>query len=76
MIGWHHPLNEHEFEQTPGDTKRHESLVSMGSQRVRYGLTTKQQQIRKKSVVIKEMQIKIHIKMPLHMYRNVCNQED
>ena len=27
MIGWHHPLNEHEFEQTPGDTKRHESLV-------------------------------------------------
>ena len=19
MVGWHHPLNEHEFEQTPGD---------------------------------------------------------
>ena len=27
MIGWHHPLNEHEFEQTPGDTEGQESLV-------------------------------------------------
>ena len=21
-VGWHHQLNEHEFEQTPGDIKR------------------------------------------------------
>ena len=27
MIGWHHPLNEHEFEPTPGDTEGQESLV-------------------------------------------------
>ena len=27
MIGWHHPLNEYEFEPTPGDTKGQESLV-------------------------------------------------
>ena len=20
MVGWHHPLNEHEFEQVPGDS--------------------------------------------------------
>ena len=35
MVGWHHPLNEHEFEQTPGDGEGQGSLVclqSMGSQ--------------------------------------------
>ena len=26
MVGWHHQLNGHEFEQTPGDRKRQESL--------------------------------------------------
>ena len=25
MVGWHHPLNGHEFEQTPGDGKGQES---------------------------------------------------
>ena len=25
--GWHHQLNEHEFEQTPGDSKRQENLA-------------------------------------------------
>ena len=37
-VGWHHQLNGHEFEQTPGDSEGQESLVvlqSMGSQRVR-----------------------------------------
>ena len=27
LIGWHHQLNGHEFEQTPGDGKRQGSLV-------------------------------------------------
>ena len=27
MIGWHHQLNEHEFEQTPGGGEGQESLV-------------------------------------------------
>ena len=27
MFGWHHRLNEHEFEQTPGDGKEQGSLV-------------------------------------------------
>ena len=26
MIGWHHQLNGHEFEQTPGDSEGQESL--------------------------------------------------
>ena len=26
-VGWHHPLNGHEFEQTPGDGEGQESLV-------------------------------------------------
>ena len=27
MVGWHHWLNGHEFEQTLGDSEGHESLV-------------------------------------------------
>ena len=33
MVGWHHRLNGHEFEQTPGDGEGQES---MGSQRVKH----------------------------------------
>ena len=36
MVGWRRQLNGHEFEQTPGDDEGQGSLVSMGSQRVRY----------------------------------------
>ena len=36
MVGWHHRLNEHEFEQTLGDREGQGGLVlqSMGLQRV------------------------------------------
>ena len=46
MVGWHHRLNEHESEQTPGKSEGREPgiLQSMGSQRVRQDLVTKQQQ--------------------------------
>ena len=27
MVGWHHQLNEHEFEQIPEDSEEQESLV-------------------------------------------------
>ena len=27
MVGWHHRLNGHEFEQTPGDAEGQENLV-------------------------------------------------
>ena len=27
MVGWHHWLNGHEFEQAPGDSERQGSLV-------------------------------------------------
>ena len=27
LVGWHHQLDGHEFEQTPGDTKGQGSLV-------------------------------------------------
>ena len=27
MVGWHHRLNEHEFEQAPGDSEGQRSLV-------------------------------------------------
>ena len=27
MVGWHHRLNEHEFEQTPEDSERQRNLA-------------------------------------------------
>jgi len=38
MVGWHHQLNGHEFQQAPGDREGHGSLacLSIGSQRVRH----------------------------------------
>ena len=43
MVGWHHQLSGHEFEQTPGDGKRRgKSGVwqSMGLQRVGHDSAT------------------------------------
>ena len=34
MVGWHHRLDGHEFEQAPEVGDRQGNLVSMGSQRV------------------------------------------
>ena len=35
MVGWHHQLNGHEFEQTPGDSEGQIALACcMGLQRV------------------------------------------
>ena len=31
MVGWHHRLNEREFEQTPGDTEGQGSLACCSS---------------------------------------------
>jgi len=46
MVGWHHRLSGQEFEQTPGDSEGQGSLAcvlqSMGSQRVKHDLVTKQ----------------------------------
>ena len=39
MVGWHHRLNGHEFEQTPGDSEEQGSLMCCsprGLQRVRH----------------------------------------
>ena len=45
MVGWHHRLNGHESEQTPGNSEGQEALhaASMGSQRVGHNLATEQQ---------------------------------
>ena len=46
MIGWHHWLNGHESEQTPGDSEGQGSLVCCSSRgrRVRHNLAIEQQQ--------------------------------
>ena len=31
MVGWHHQLNEHEFEQTPGDSEGQGKLACCSS---------------------------------------------
>ena len=48
MVGWHHQLNEHGFNQTPGDGEGQGSLASCGAwgHRVRHKLVTEQQQQR------------------------------
>ena len=45
MVGWHHRLNGHEFEQTLGCSEGQGSLRSVGSQKVRHHLAIEQQQI-------------------------------
>ena len=44
-VGWHHRLNGHEFEQTPGDSEGQGSLAccSPWGHRVRHDLATEQQ---------------------------------
>ena len=44
VAGWHHPANEHEFEQTPGDGEGQGSLACCSPLgcRVRYNLATEQ----------------------------------
>ena len=45
MVGWHHPLNGHEFEQTPGIVKDREAWHAAvhGSRNVGHDLVTEQQ---------------------------------
>ena len=46
MVGWHHQLNGHGFEQTPGNSEGQGKpgvLQSMGSQRVGHELETEKQ---------------------------------
>ena len=47
MVGWHHRLNGHEFEQAQGDIEGQESLLccSLWGCRVQHDLATEQQQI-------------------------------
>ena len=46
MVGWHSQLNEHEFDQAPGDSRGHGSLVcySPRGRRVGHNWVTEQQQ--------------------------------
>ena len=46
MVGWHHQLKGHEFEQTPRDSEGQGSLVhcSPWGHRVGHDLATEQQQ--------------------------------
>ena len=46
MVGWHHPLNGHEFEQTLGESEggKPSMLQSMGQKKTGHDLATKQQQ--------------------------------
>ena len=44
MVGWHHQLNEHEFEQTLGLLRRRTGEPGQGYQKVGRDLVTEQQQ--------------------------------
>jgi len=43
MVGWHHRLNGHEFEQTRGDGEKQGSPEFLGLQKVEHDLETEQQ---------------------------------
>ena len=46
MLGWHHQLNEHEFEQTPCDSEGQGGLVCCspwGLQRIRHNVASEKQ---------------------------------
>ena len=43
MVGWHHQLNEHEFEQTLGLLRRRTGEPGQGYQKVGRDLVTEQQ---------------------------------
>ena len=46
MVGWHHLLNEHEFEQTAyenSEKTRKPGVLFMGSQRTEHNLATEEQ---------------------------------
>ena len=49
MVGWHHRLNGHEFEQALGDGEvgKPGVLQSMGSRRVSHDLVTEQQHVKR-----------------------------
>ena len=53
MVGWHHWLNGHAFEQTQGEREGHGSLVccSPWGGRVGYDLVTEQQQQSKGNII-------------------------
>ena len=42
MVGWHHPLNEHEFEQVPGDGEGQGTLVGCSPRGCKESDTTEQ----------------------------------
>ena len=44
MVGWHHQLNGHKFEQTPGNCEGWGSQTPRESQTVRHNLVTVKQQ--------------------------------
>ena len=48
MVGWHHQLDEHEFEQAPGDSEGQDSLLCCSpwgcKELVRHDSATEQQQ--------------------------------
>ena len=48
IVGWHHQLNGHEFEQTPGGSEEQGNLAcsSLWGHRVGHDLATEQQQQR------------------------------
>ena len=58
MVGWHHQLSGHDFEQTPGDSERQESLVCCSHFRVRHELATEQQWLLKNQIIPKLIMMK------------------
>ena len=73
MVGWHHWLNEHEFEQAPGVGEGQRSLTpggwpqSMGLQRVGHDWLTEQQQ----QIITSLLQSPLRFCRPYYVYQTI-----
>ena len=78
MVGWHHQLNGHEFEQTLGDSEGQGSLVCcsscMGLHRVRRDLATEQQESCSEGICKRE--ILSDLSIPDHCFSHVATMFD
>ena len=61
MIGWHHRLSRHEFEQTLGDSEGQESLACCSSQGCRVGHTYQKTTLVYSSITHKSQKVETNV---------------
>ena len=71
MVGWHHQLNGHEFEQTPGDSEGQGSLVCCSPWGCKKSDTTERLKNNDNDTTIHLLNIDLKQSKILFFYKNV-----